>query len=125
MIQGAELKDLQGLQPEKPIPVIISSLAGGCGAGSFSRYSRYIKNYWWSQDLSNSYAYLYTPDVFKRVDAGGLEPNALAATSELLSAVYSNIEESPSYEFLSRELTFSIKSRTRGPSYPILIGDQR
>ena len=76
------------------------------------------------QDLSNSYAYLYTPDVFKRVDAGGLEPNALAATSELLSAVYSNIEESPSYEFLSRELTFSIKSRTRGPSYPILIVDQ-
>ena len=121
LIQGAELKDLQGLQPEKPIPVIISSLAGGCEQ-TFLDIADILKTIGGGQDLSNSYAYLYTPDVFKRVDAGGLEPNALAATSELLSAVYSNIEESPSYEFLSRELTFSIKSRTRGPSYPILIG---
>ena len=27
LIQESELKDLQGLQPEKPIPLIISSLA--------------------------------------------------------------------------------------------------
>ena len=59
-------------------------MAGGCGAGSFLDVADILKTVDpGAQWLNDSYSFLYTPDVFHKIDAEGLHPNALAAISEL------------------------------------------
>lgn len=122
-ITGTKLKDLQGVEVPKPIPIIISSLAGGCGAGSFLDVADILKTVDpGAQWLNDSYSFLYTPDVFHKIDAEGLHPNALAAISELLSGTYSNFEDSTSFQYLAKQLAYQPIATSRGPKYPVLIG---
>ena len=122
-INGDKRSDYRGIKAPDPIPILISSLAGGCGAGTFLDVADILKTVdAGAQWVNDSYAFLYTPDVFHKVDAEGLHPNALAAVSELLSGMYSDFEDSKSYEFLVNKLGFKPKATNRGPKYPILIG---
>jgi len=122
LIYNTSESSLQGQKISQPIPVLVSSLAGGCGAGSFLDISDILKTIGSGEALKASYAFLYTPDVFRSVDAGGLEPNALAAVSELLSSMYTTFEETPHYEYFKKELNSEVRSKFRGPDYPILVG---
>ena len=122
-ITGKRLNDLQGVEVPKPIPIIISSLAGGCGAGSFLDVADILKTVDpGAQWLNDSYSFLYTPDVFRKIDAEGLHPNALAAISELLSGTYNEFEDSTSFQYLSKQLGYKPIATSRGPKYPVLIG---
>lgn len=122
-LTGKRPNYLQGVEVPKPIPIIISSLAGGCGAGSFLDVADILKTVDpGAQWLNDSYSFLYTPDVFHKIDAEGLHPNALAAISELLSGTYNEFEDSTSFQYLSKQLGFKPIATSRGPKYPVLIG---
>ena len=122
-INGKKPSELQGIEVPDPTPILISSLAGGCGAGTFLDVADILKTVdpgaaW----ADGSYAFLYTPDVFHKINADGLHPNALAAISELLSGTYSDFEDTQSYNYLVSQLGYKPVATTRGPKYPILIG---
>jgi hypothetical protein len=73
-----------------PIVVVISSLAGGTGAGllldAFD-ILRSLEPTWGGE----SFGILYTPEVFRSIGGGmmgGIQPNSLAAISEILNGYY-------------------------------------
>jgi len=73
-----------------PVVVVISSLAGGTGAGllldSFDLL-RSLESTWGG----DSFGILYTPEVFRSIGGGlmaGIQPNSLAAISEILNGYY-------------------------------------
>ena len=122
-INGKKPSELQGIEVPDPTPILISSLAGGCGAGTFLDVADILKTVDPGAEWANgSYAFLYTPDVFHKINADGLHPNALAAISELLSGTYSDFEDTQSYNYLVSQLGYKPQATTRGPKYPILIG---
>jgi hypothetical protein len=73
-----------------PIVVVVSSLAGGTGAGlviDVCDILRSLESTW----ASKSIALLYTPEVFLSLPSGdieGIQPNSLAAISEVLNGLW-------------------------------------
>jgi len=88
------ISELLGARPgnssNEPIVVVISSIAGGSGAGQYLDVTEAIKSaapaaLW----VHRIFALLYAPDVFERIDGkGGVEPNALAALSEAMAGLW-------------------------------------
>ncbi|MBM3302248.1 MAG: hypothetical protein FJY85_20135, partial [Deltaproteobacteria bacterium] len=73
-----------------PIVVVISSLAGGTGAGLLLDVFDILRSLepTWGGD---SFGILYTPEVFRSIGGGmmgGIQPNSLAAISEILNGYY-------------------------------------
>lgn len=73
-----------------PIVVVISSLAGGTGAGLLLDAFDILRSLepTWGGD---SFGILYTPEVFRSIGGGmmgGIQPNSLAAISEILNGYY-------------------------------------
>ena len=110
--------------------VIVSSLAGGTGAGILLTVSDLIR----SMDFDGeSIAILYTPDVFtEHGNTDGTAPNSLAAISELLNGRWWKGEgEGQSASFLSPDMKSPGSLETlglgeglpsTGPTYPFLVG---
>lgn len=79
-----------GNQNAAPIAVIVSSLAGGTGAGllvDVCDILRALEPTWGSESI----ALLYTPEVFLGLGQGaigGVQPNSLAAISEVLNGYW-------------------------------------
>ena len=73
-----------------PVVVVVSSLAGGTGAGllvDVCDILRALQPTWGSESIS----LLYTPDVFLGLGdgaVGGVQPNSLAAVSEVLNGYW-------------------------------------
>jgi hypothetical protein len=112
-------------QPAEPVAIVVSSIAGGSGAGVFLDICDILKatNATW---CANSMAVLFTPDVFEDIpDVGrvGVHPNALASVSELLAG-YWNAEPIGETEYAAYQPAGIIMSQVkqRGPRYPYLIG---
>jgi hypothetical protein len=108
-----------------PTVVIVSSLAGGSGAGSLLDICdalRLLGETW--QD--KSVAVLYTPDVFEELEPSyrsGVQGNTLAALCELLAGYWNN-RPPTSEEFALLEaagLPAGMVDR-RGPRYPMIVG---
>ncbi len=111
---------------------IISSLAGGSGAGLLMEVCDIIR----ALDDSlgeETFAILYTPEVFESLASGsigGVQPNALAAVSEVLNGYWyggnPGVESSNLVPKITDSvLEFSGLSETlhkSGPAYPFLIG---
>ena len=76
--------------PVPPIAVVVSSLAGGTGAGLLIDVCdtlRALEPSWGSESI----ALLYTPEVFLGLGnaaVGGVQPNSLAAISEVLNGYW-------------------------------------
>lgn len=73
-----------------PVVVVISSLAGGTGAGLLLDTFDLLRSLQptWGGD---SFGILYTPEVFRSIGGGlmaGIQPNSLAAISEILNGYY-------------------------------------
>jgi hypothetical protein len=109
-----------------PKAIIVSSIAGGSGSGVFLDVCdalRMIKPEWGDK----SAALLFTPDVFgdlKEAQRGGVNPNALAAVSELIAGCWNNEPPSPN-EFPMLETAgvhLPDMLERRGPYAPLLIG---
>lgn len=113
-----------GKQP--PAIIIVSSIAGGSGAGMFIDVTEAIKSAAagkpWAE---HSFALLYAPDVFEQVNnMPSIAPNALAAISETMSG-YWNTSPSEATQSLykSAGLIQMQNADTRiGPRYSYVIG---
>ena len=112
-------------QASDPIPVIVSSIAGGSGSGLFLDVCdalRMIEPTWGD----SSVGVLYTPDVFDDLPPAaraGVRPNALAALSEVMAGYWNN--EEPSTDEFAILAAAGVNTRNverRGPRYPLLVG---
>lgn len=112
-------------QPPQPVSVVVSSIAGGSGAGIFQDVCDVMKSFGHAW-LDDSMAVLFAPDVFDElppISRSGVYPNALAALSELLAG-YWNAEPPGDTEFsLYAPAGIQVASvKARGPRYPFIIG---
>jgi len=112
--------------------VIVSSLAGGTGAGLLFPVSDLVRAMDPVAGVS-SYGLLFTPEVFTSLGAAmvaGTQPNSLAAISELLNGYWWGGNETagtdsliPPKELASLQLASAPTAISRsGPRYPFLIG---
>ncbi len=77
----------EGTSATVPIPIVISSLAGGTGAGlilDVLDLLRALEPAWADQAMG----LWYTPDVFPKSAGDGVHPNSLAAISEVLNGAW-------------------------------------
>ena len=123
----------------EPFVVIVSSLAGGTGAGIFMDTCdvlRLLEPTWGN----HSFALLYTPEVFANIPGlqrGGVEPNSLAAICELTNGswlqksndavvqVAGGVDLDPLESRLPgffRAAGFARGLDRSGPAYPFLVG---
>ncbi|HEY7468419.1 MAG TPA: tubulin-like doman-containing protein [Acidimicrobiia bacterium] len=110
--EGAATYQEQG----EPVLMIISSLAGGTGAGLFLDVADMLRAEG-EQWLDNSFGILYAADVFQSLSSGaraGVHPNSAAALAELLSGVYAGGRVAVAGE--EREISRS------GPAFSFLVG---
>lgn len=113
----------------EPVVIVISSIAGGSGAGGVLEVCDVIRSggrTW----LDDSIGILYAPDVFDEIPEAarrGVRPNALATLSELLAGGWSyegrdgGITDSSARLYQSSGIATASISRL-GPRYPILVG---
>jgi hypothetical protein len=116
-----------------PIVVVVSSLAGGSGAGLINDVCDLLREI--DPSAGESFGILYTPDVFSDlkkkgdIKTGGMQPNSLAAISEILNGYWWHGGAG------ATEVTIPTKKSTlmtaagavgevkrTGPAYPFLVG---
>lgn len=105
-----------------PFCVVVSSLAGGTGAGIFLDVADVVRAV--DPRLHNQVAgVLFTAEVFRNLNnAPGVYPNTLAAVSELVSA-YSDLDKG--YEELFSGLSVNVAMKNQGKTginYPFIVG---
>ncbi|HEX9336264.1 MAG TPA: tubulin-like doman-containing protein, partial [Pseudonocardiaceae bacterium] len=108
--------------PQSPVAVVLSSLAGGSGSGMFMDVCDILRGSgqpWAAEPV----AVLYAPDVFNGLKENlrrGVQPNALAAISELLAGYWVG---DPEQDLLHRAAGIEGHDRQRsGPGYAFLVG---
>ena len=116
-----------------PIVVVVSSLAGGTGAGLINDVCDLLREI--DSSAGESFGILFTPDVFSELSddgdnkTGGIQPNSLAAISEVLNGYWWHggaggtdvkIPNKKSGLMTAAGAVGEIK-RT-GPAYPFLVG---
>lgn len=119
---------------QNPVVIVVSSLAGGTGAGLLMNVCDMINELGVQPD--GVLALLYTPEVFGSVTGAGagVYPNSLAAISEVLNGywLHADVMVDPKDENgssipprLNGDLRFVGGDRnlpSAGPNYPFLIG---
>ena len=133
VVNSAELSQLYdaiypGAQPsesvsndQKPFIFVISSLAGGTGAGIFMDVCDVFRAC--DVDTSNRISgVLFSAEVFANLaNEGGLQPNSLAALSEIMAG-YFNFHR-PLESLYEREMSMAVDyAGISGPAYPYVIG---
>ena len=112
----------------EPVAILISSIAGGSGAGQFIDVAEAMK----SADngspwLQRIFAMLYAPDVFDHIDGkGGIAPNALGAMSEAMAGLWTREPQESSVALYKSQGVIPIQNATYnlGPQYIYIIGRQ-
>ena len=113
-----------------PIIIVISSIAGGSGAGQYIDVAEAIKFAKRNDPAVNSiFSILYAPDVFKSVgNTDVIAPNALFAMAESMAGLWSNDLPEASYElYLKMGLQLAERGGPIthiGPRFNYVIGRQ-
>ena len=114
-----------GVTPYPPQVIVVSSLAGGSGAGAFLDICDAIRHVL-PASKDQIAALLYTPDVFDDLppaSRAGVNANALAAIAELLSGYWNNEPPAgPEFAFLQAAGVPVQQFESRGPSMMLLVG---
>jgi hypothetical protein len=128
--QLMELTRLLGGTPapvqKPPVAIVVSSLAGGSGAGAAIDICDLLRASGAGVWPSESVGILYSPDVFDYLDPArrrGVRPNALATLSELVAGYWNN--KGPSQEtigLLNRQGIAVGDVDRLGPRYSFLVG---
>ena len=108
---------------EKPFVVVISSLAGGTGAGIFLDVCDIAKVA--AKKLENNViSVLYSAEIFKNIEGpkGGFELNTVAAISELTNSYLRPKDRSAQDLFMGAVNVQEGVPRRHGPDYPFIIG---
>ena len=115
--------------------VVLSSLAGGTGAGLLLTVCDLIRGTWGEDNDDKIFGVLYTPEAFGSLPGAainGVQPNSLAAISELLNGYWWN--GAPDIGRTTEAKVAAKKPKkyrragmvgalpTSGPRYPFLIG---
>ena len=132
--QLAEISELfgapAGTQLDDPVVVVVSSMAGGTGAGTVLDVCDVLRasGHTWASD---SFGFLFAPDVFNGLHPSqrrGVQANALATISELMAGFWNTgapgragFEEE--FALFERAGIVSGALERRGPRYPIIIGN--
>ena len=115
-----------------PIVIVVSSLAGGTGAGLINDVCDVIREL----DPVNgdgSFGLLYTPEVFEGVvpRGGGIQPNSLAAISEVMNGYWWNGNSGMGLDKIPLKNSAPMSSagavtplKRTGPAFPFLIGSR-
>jgi hypothetical protein len=121
--------------PASPVVVVVSSLAGGTGAGLINDVCDLLRDI--DPDAGESFGILYTPDVFTELigaggrDAAGIQPNSLAAISEVLNGYWWHggaggtdvVIPKKRNPMMTQAGAINELDRT-GPAYPFLVGSK-
>jgi hypothetical protein len=109
-----------------PTVIIITSLAGGSGAGQFYEVAEMIKsvrpNESWVHEIYNM---LYAPDVFTEVDQELLVGNALFAMSEVMNGTWSKSMTPGSKRYAAKmgaKIPEASKDYRPGAKYNFMVG---
>jgi hypothetical protein len=127
-------QDVHGTTPVgqdgDPIVVVISSLAGGSGAGLINDVCDIIRE---KESWGKPIGVLYTPEVFESILSGaknGTQPNSLAAISEILNGYWwhgggdggsASLVPMKASAVMTNAGAASSINKT-GPEYPFLVG---
>ena len=118
-----EVTDSQPGPTSNVYVVVVSSLAGGSGAGLLNLTCDILRADGTVGD--NIFAVLYTPDVFGSLGgpaAGGVQPNALAATSELMNGMWRKNAPEQSQNPVLAAAGVGKAIAGSGPAFPFLVG---
>ncbi|MEY4424127.1 MAG: hypothetical protein RLZZ258_1230 [Actinomycetota bacterium] len=111
---------------QDPTVIIVSSIAGGSGAGMFIDVTEAVKSAAQGQPWAErTFAVLYAPDVFEQVgNMDSIAPNALGAIAETMSG-YWNTSPSESTQSLYRSaglLPMQTAASKIGPAFTYVVG---
>jgi len=106
---------------QDPFVVVISSMAGGTGAGIFIDICDVVRAV--DPNLTNRImGVLFTAEVFRNLkNADGLQPNSLAVISELMSGQFEPRPLEPTFAATSVSSNAAVVAQS-GPSYPFVVG---
>jgi hypothetical protein len=109
-----------------PSVIIISSIAGGSGAGQFIDVAEAVKSASNNQNWADHmFSILYAPDVFEELGAmKAIAPNSLGAISEMMSGFWNQNPSQATRELFRGQglITSSSTAYRIGPNYPYIIG---
>ena len=116
-----------------PIVVVVSSLAGGTGAGLINDVCDLLREI--DPTAGESFGILFTPDVFSELSddgdnkTGGIQPNSLAAISEILNGYWwhggaggTDVKIPSKKSGLMTAAGAVGEIKRTGPAYPFLVG---
>ncbi|MFT4234097.1 MAG: tubulin-like doman-containing protein [Microbacterium sp.] len=110
-----------------PTVIVVSSVAGGSGAGQFLDVIEIVKStarqYPWSNEL---FSILYAPDVFDQLGVtAGTPGNALAAIAETMNGFWTDTPSDSTIELLRTQGVTPSYGGARdrvGAAYPFIVG---
>lgn len=116
-----ELMGDPALPATVPFVVVVSSMAGGTGAGIFMDVCDVVRTVdpGWSDQIMSV---LFTAEVFKNIgNAPGLQPNTVAAISELMAG-YFDRNRTPETLYGGLVQAPAHQRGGSGPNYPFMVG---
>jgi hypothetical protein len=110
-----------------PTVIVVSSIAGGSGAGQYLDVIEIVKStvkqYPWSEQF---FSLLYAPDVFDQLDVtAGMPGNALAAVSEAMNGFWTEVPSEATIGLFSAKgiaPAYGNAMSKVGAAYPFIIG---
>ena len=129
--------DVNGKPPttnaSDPLVIVVSSLAGGSGAGLLNDVCDIIRE---KKSWGKPIGILYTPEVFNSIvgtGKSGVQPNSLAAISEILNGYWWHGDSQDGNNSSSSSVPMKTSNAMRsvgasqainktGPEYPFLVG---
>jgi len=108
-----------------PQVIVVSSMAGGSGAGMFLDVADIIRAAAPAGWCDSSIGILYTADVFEEIpplSRQGVMPNSLAAICELMNGYWNNSEPGFEYRSFERAGIPVAGFQRRGLRYPLFVG---
>ena len=116
-----------GAAPSSPTVIVISSIAGGSGAGQFLDVIEVVKStakqYPWSNQF---FSMLYAPDVFDQLPVtSGMPGNAIAAIAETMNGFWTDTPSEATLELLKNQgiaPSYGGAMDHVGAAYPFIVG---
>jgi len=108
-----------------PIVIIVSSVAGGSGAGMFIDVTEAVKSAAGGEPWGDQvFGVLYAPDVFAGINPDAINPNALGAMAETMAGLWSNtLTDSTTALYRSQGvLTANTVEYNMGPGMSYIVG---
>jgi hypothetical protein len=107
--------------------IVISSVAGGSGAGQFLDIIEVVKSTAKQHPWSNQFfSILYAPDVFDQLNvSAGMPGNALAAIAETMNGFWTNSPSDSTLELLKSQgvaPAYGDAMDRVGAAYPFIVG---